>query len=181
MPSSLSESAAPEDGEPETLDEAAEAEESRPGQVALLLMQDEIERLDEFLALAREIGNETKVARLVDLIETRLPPAEPVLLFTEYKATQALVFSALEARFGAGCVGFINGDERLAIAGDAHHGRLLKCPATGPLPTSTLAAPGSSFPLKPAAKASTCRSAARRSCMSISRGTRCASTNAWGG
>lgn len=124
----LLESAPPEEGEPETLDEAAEAEESRPDQVKLLLMKDEIVRLDEILALAREVGQETKVARLIDLIETRLPPAEPVLLFTEYKATQALVFAALEARFGLGCVGFINGDERLAIAGGAERGRLLQCP-----------------------------------------------------
>jgi superfamily II DNA/RNA helicase len=56
----------------------------------------------------------------------RLP--EPVLLFTEYKATQALVFSALETRFGAGCVGFINGDERLVIARGAHEARVLQCP-----------------------------------------------------
>jgi superfamily II DNA or RNA helicase len=124
----LSEGAAPEEGEPETLDEAAEAEERRPDQVTLLLMQDEIARLDEILALAREVGQETKVARLVDLIETRLPRAEPVLLFTEYKATQGLVFAALEARFGPGCAGFINGDERLAIAGGAEQDRLLQCP-----------------------------------------------------
>ncbi len=124
----LSESAAPEESEPETLDEAAEAEESRPDQVALLLMQDEIARLDEILVQAREIVQETKVARLVDLIETRLPSAEPVLLFTEYKATQGLVFAALESRFGPGCVGFINGNERLAVAVGAHRDRLLQCP-----------------------------------------------------
>ena len=51
-----------------------------------------------------------------------------MLLFTEYKATQALVLTALEARFGRGCVGFINGDERLAIAGGAERDRLLQCP-----------------------------------------------------
>jgi ERCC4-related helicase len=124
----LSEGAAPEEAEPETLDEVAEAEESRPDQVTLLLMQDEIARLDEILTLAREIKQETKVARLVDLIETRLTSAEPVLLFTEYKATQALVFAALEARFGPGCVGFINGDERLVLAGGTHRDHLLQCP-----------------------------------------------------
>jgi ERCC4-related helicase len=91
-------------------------------------MRDEIERLDEILALARKVGQETKVARLVDLIETRLGPAEPVLLFTEYKATQALVFSAIEARFGPGCVGFINGDERLLVAGGVDPDRMLQCP-----------------------------------------------------
>ncbi len=124
----LSEGAAPEEAEPETLDEAAEAEESRPDQVTLLLLQDEIARLDEILALAREVGQETKVARLIDLIETRLPPSEPVLLFTEYKATQSLVFAALEARFGLGCVGFINGDERLNVISGAQRDRPLQCP-----------------------------------------------------
>lgn len=124
----LSDAAASEESEPETLDEAAEAEESRPNRITLLLMQDEIERLNEILELARKVEKETKVARLVDLIETRLPAAEPVLLFTEYKATQTLVFLALEERFGTGCVGFINGDERLVIAGDAHQARVLQCP-----------------------------------------------------
>jgi hypothetical protein len=112
--------------EPETLDEAAEAEEERPDHLALMLMQDEIERLDEILTLAYRIENETKVGRLVKLIETRLPADEPVLLFTEYKATQALVLSALETRFGEGCVGFINGDERLVIPGRAHRDRVLQ-------------------------------------------------------
>ena len=63
-------------------------------------MQDEIERLDEILALARKVETETKIGRLVELIESRLPAGESVLLFTEYKATQALVLSALESRFG---------------------------------------------------------------------------------
>ncbi|MDR7225231.1 SNF2-related protein [Aminobacter aminovorans] len=102
--------------EPETLDEIAEIEESRPGQMAVLLMQDEIARLDEIIALADAITGETKIATLLDLIENELPEGEPLLLFTEYKATQALVHEALEARFGKGCVGFINGDERLVVA-----------------------------------------------------------------
>lgn len=101
--------------EPETFDEIAEAEEARPSETAVLLMQDEIARLDEILTLSTEIGHETKIATLLDLIERDLPEGEPLLLFTEYKATQALVHKALEARFGKGCVGFINGDERLVV------------------------------------------------------------------
>lgn len=77
------------------------------------LMEGEIARLDELLELAEPIQQERKIERLVDLIERELPAAEPVLLFTEYKATQALVVDALHARFGHGCCGFINGDERL--------------------------------------------------------------------
>lgn len=105
--------------EPETFDEIAEAEEARPSETAVLLMQDEIARLDEILALSTEIDRETKIATLLDLIERDLPEGEPLLLFTEYKATQALVHEALEARFGKGCVGFINGDERLVVSSAA--------------------------------------------------------------
>ena len=61
---------------------------------------------------------------MIDLIETRLPEGEPLLLFTEYKATKAVVIAALEARFGMGCAGFINGDERLAVAGPDGAARL---------------------------------------------------------
>ena len=104
--------------EAETLDEAAEAEEKRPGRAKLLLLQDEIERLDEIIDLARTVEHESKVKRLLGLIEERLGPDETLLLFTEYKATQALVFAALEARFGEGCVGFINGDERLIVSSE---------------------------------------------------------------
>jgi len=99
----------------ETLDDKAEEEERRPADVALKLMQDELERLDELIELAGCITRETKMDRLIELMESRLPEEEPVLLFTEYKATQAMVVAALEERFGKGCAGFINGDERLRI------------------------------------------------------------------
>lgn len=102
-------------GDHETLDETAESEEALPGQVTLLLMQNEIDRLDELISLARGIGEESKISKLMELIKTRLPLEEPLLLFTEYKATQAAVIAALEASLGAGCAGFINGDERLAV------------------------------------------------------------------
>lgn len=102
--------------EAETLDEAAELEEALPDRLAIVLMKGEVERLDELISLAAGIILESKVSRLIELIETRLPPGEPLLLFTEYKATQALVIAALEARFGRGCAGFINGEERLTIS-----------------------------------------------------------------
>jgi ERCC4-related helicase len=44
------------------------------------------------------------------------PPSsgfEPILFFTEYKATQALVVNALHRQSGFGSATFINGDERL--------------------------------------------------------------------
>lgn len=97
----------------ETLDDRARADEEAWGKMLAELMEGEIARLDELLELAEPIQHERKIERLVDLIEIDLPTGEPVLLFTEYKATQALVVDALHARFGHGCCGFINGDERL--------------------------------------------------------------------
>lgn len=104
-----------EQREDEDDDERSLREETTIGEVSLTLMSDEIARLDEILARADEIGDETKIQRLIQLIETELPEGEPVLFFTEYKATQALVLSALEARFGSDSTGFINGDERLTV------------------------------------------------------------------
>ena len=96
-----------------TLDEVAEAEEALPGTAAIVLMKDEIERLDDLVALTDEVVAETKIERLVALIRDELPPAEPVLLFTEYKTTQGLVVNALHRQFGFGSATFINGDDRL--------------------------------------------------------------------
>ena len=96
-----------------TLDDVAEAEEALPGSAAILLIKDEIQRLNELLALSEEIATETKIERLVALIRDEFPAEEPVLLFTEYKTTQALVVNALHRQFGFGSATFINGDDRL--------------------------------------------------------------------
>lgn len=37
-------------------------------------------------------------------------PDRAVLFFTEYKATQASLISALNEHYGEGCAAFINGD-----------------------------------------------------------------------
>ncbi len=97
-----------------TLDDQARADEEAWSKMLAGLMDDEVARLDELLELAKPIRRERKIDALVDLIEGDLPPNEPVLLFTEYKATQSLVVDALHDRFGHGCCAFINGDERLA-------------------------------------------------------------------
>ena len=73
------------------------------------LNPDEIPALKELLALAKLVVVETRITRLLALIET-LPPGESLLIFTEYKATQALIVSALARRFGDGTMSFINGD-----------------------------------------------------------------------
>ena len=97
-----------------TLDEIAEAEEQLPGAAAVLLMRDEVDRIEELLAFSEEIGAETKVERLIAMLRDGFPADESVLLFTEYKATQALVVNALQRQFGFGTATFINGDDRLA-------------------------------------------------------------------
>lgn len=97
-----------------TLDEIAEAEERLPGTAAVLLMRDEVDRIEELLALSEKIAAETKVERLIAMLDDEFPADEAVLLFTEYKATQALVLNALQRRFGFGSATFINGDDRLA-------------------------------------------------------------------
>ena len=101
------------DDEQATFDELAEAEEALPGSAAVLLMEDEIQRLDELIALGDAIVRETKIERLLRMTDEEFGPGEPILLFTEYKATQALIVNALHRRFGFGCATFINGDERL--------------------------------------------------------------------
>ena len=87
------------DDEEATFDELAEAEEALPGSAAVLLMEDEIQRLDELIALGDAIAQETKIERLLRMIGEEFSPDEPILLFTEYKATQALIVNALH-RFG---------------------------------------------------------------------------------
>ena len=96
-----------------TLDDVAEAEEHLPGSAAVLLLKDEIRRLDQLVELSVAVVAETKIERLVAMIRDEFPAREPVLLFTEYKATQALVVNALHRQFGFSSAAFINGDDRL--------------------------------------------------------------------
>lgn len=78
---------------------------------ALLLMEDEEPRLRELISAAEEVVVETKIKTLVSIVEDRFAD-QSILFFTEYKATQSLLMSALMQRFGDQIVGFINGDER---------------------------------------------------------------------
>ena len=82
------------------------------------LMEDEELRLRELLAAAEAVTRETKIERILELVQSRFA-ARSVLFFTEYKATQSLLMSELHRRFGDGCVAFINGDERAEEVGDA--------------------------------------------------------------
>lgn len=76
------------------------------------LMEDEGNYLDDLLAAGREVVSETRVTKVMEIISNRFAD-QPVLLFTEYKRTQALVVAALMDRFGWESVGFMNGDNRL--------------------------------------------------------------------
>jgi len=78
----------------------------------LALMRDEIRHLEQLLKAAQAVVRETKIDRLIDILQLRFP-SDQVLFFTEYKATQAAVMSALQKKYGDGCVSFINGDEQI--------------------------------------------------------------------
>lgn len=80
------------------------------------LMGDEPDRLRELLAAAATVVQETKILRLLDVLETQFAH-RTVLFFTEYKATQALLYQALTEQYGDGCVLFINGEDQLMVAG----------------------------------------------------------------
>jgi ERCC4-related helicase len=76
------------------------------------LMEDEERHLDDLLTAGRRVLTETRIGKVLEVIDRRFVD-HPVLLFTEYKRTQALVVAALMERFGRDTVGFINGDDRL--------------------------------------------------------------------
>lgn len=78
----------------------------------LQLVEDEGNHLDDLIQAGELVTEETRVRRVIDVIKHRFPD-EPVLMFTEYKRTQALVITALMAEFGRDSVGFMNGDNRL--------------------------------------------------------------------
>ena len=78
----------------------------------LQLMEDEGAHLEDLIRAGEQVTDETRVHKVIDVIRTRFAD-EPVLLFTEYKRTQALMIAALMAEFGQDSVGFMNGDNRL--------------------------------------------------------------------
>ena len=81
-------------------------------QARFQLLEDEVPHLESLLDAADKIDVESKIGRIGQIIDEQYRDRS-VLLFTEYKATQALMVSTLMARFGTAKVGFINGDSRL--------------------------------------------------------------------
>ena len=95
------------------MDAVADLEESKIALLSFLqLMKNEEERMEELINIAETIKKETKIDCIVDLIEKDYPDRH-ILFFTEYKATQSILVSALFKRFGERCAVFINGDNRL--------------------------------------------------------------------
>ncbi len=82
------------------------------------LNPDEIPALEELLAAANDVTDETKIDRILTVVDESFADRS-VLFFTEYKATQALLMSALHKRHGDGCVTFINGDGFIADVQDS--------------------------------------------------------------
>lgn len=81
--------------------------------ITFKLMQDEAKHLKELIDLAEKVTEESRIKKIIDLIETEYQN-EQVLLFTEYKRTQALMIGALMDKWGENNVGFINGDDALS-------------------------------------------------------------------
>ena len=77
----------------------------------LELMEGEESRIKELIDAAEAVKEETKIQKILELIERKYTN-NSVLFFTEYKATQSLLMSALMQKFGDDCVTFINGDDQ---------------------------------------------------------------------
>ena len=76
----------------------------------LRLMEHEKERMEELIKAANCVEEETKIRAIIDEVAS-YDSGRSVLFFTEYKATQSLLMSALIKEYGGNCVTFINGDE----------------------------------------------------------------------
>ena len=99
-----------DEDDPANLDEISRLEERIAEYLSGVdLNPDEIPALEELLVAANEVTDETKIERILAVVDESFADRS-VLFFTEYKATQALLMSALHKRYGDGCVTFINGD-----------------------------------------------------------------------
>jgi superfamily II DNA or RNA helicase len=100
------------DANDEDSDVANQRDEDRVSQLMLKLMEHEQRSLEELLEAANQVKTETKIAKILDYTRV-LPPTASVLFFTEYKATQSMLISALMREYGEDAVTFINGDRFL--------------------------------------------------------------------
>jgi len=87
-------------------------DEDKVAQMMLKLMENEQSALRDLLAAAEAVKMETKVEEILSYTRS-LPQGTSVLFFTEYKATQSMLLSALMKEYGEQAVTFINGDGML--------------------------------------------------------------------
>ena len=106
--------AAAEDETDQSLTDELQVREENIAELSanLQLMENEAPQLQILAQAAEAISSETKIETIINVVKERFSGRQ-VLFFTEYKATQALLVSALLKRFGDGCVTFINGDNRI--------------------------------------------------------------------
>jgi len=90
------------------LDEVTRIDEGL-AEMALRLMNDERDWLERLIDAGERVRPETKIQSIMDEVR-KYGPSTSVLFFTEYKATQSLLMSALIAEWGEQAVTFINGD-----------------------------------------------------------------------
>ncbi len=109
-----------EGGEQQAMDEderfEGELEEAAPGDTGLgAFFEDEQAYLDELILMARElVCEDTKLSSFIDKIVSevlREDPERRMLIFTEYRGTQAHIQRALKDRFGADKVVLIHGGQ----------------------------------------------------------------------
>ena len=78
-------------------------------QVREAFIQTEVIMLEELLAMdVPEDAKETELRRVIDSVSTDTPD-QPVLIFTEYLATQDFIVELLEETYGEGCTRVIRG------------------------------------------------------------------------
>lgn len=90
-------------------DDATNIAVERVAKLKLLLMENEQARLNELIEAASNVKAETKIETIIKTI-SEMPANKSVLFFTEYKATQALLMSALIRKYGESAITFINGE-----------------------------------------------------------------------
>ena len=95
-----------------SLSDQADVLDAMLAEATLTLMEAEIPHLESLVEAADSVTTETKIEKILDVLDDRFRD-RTVLFFTEYKATQALLMSALMRKYGEDCVTFINGDENI--------------------------------------------------------------------
>lgn len=103
-----------EDMDDESLDDRRAQIEEELLEISRFIDISENERpaIQKLLDLANDVNPETKIQSILDVLRTDYSD-EQVLFFTEYKATQSALMSALMKEYGEESVTFINGDEAL--------------------------------------------------------------------